>query len=137
MISFVGKIVEAPIEIEGKTVKGKAVWKGNKFQIRIGKELFDIDEWNNLTGCKNVYALPTNTYHTPWFKQPYFPPEKPDRDAMEMRLRFWSKYYQGMTLFGRLKDNIFYQRKNRVYESIISKDNKGLSDSGKTISTVL
>ena len=121
MISFINKTVEAPIKLPGKKVKVKVVWKNNKFQGRIGKDVYDIDGWDDLSKCKYVYSLPTNTYYTPWHKRPYLPPEDNDKNILAMTLRFWGKYWQGMTLYGKIVDNIFYQNPIKHVESNIPK----------------
>ena len=109
MISFVNKTIEVVNKLPGKKVKVKVIWKNSKFQGRLDKNVYDIDGWDNLDGCKYVYALPTNTYYTPWHKRSYQPPENADKDILRMTLRFWGKYWQGMTLYGKIIDNIFYQ----------------------------
>ena len=124
MISFVGKVVKAPISIPyipGKKIKGHVVWKNGVFRIRIDKELYDIEGWDDISECKWIYALPTNTYHTPWYRKPYMPPVDPDRDVLAMTLRYWGKYWHGITLYGKLVNGKFvHHKKKKEYESSIS-----------------
>lgn len=120
MISFIGKTIEAPIHIPGKRIGVKVIWKNSKFIARLGKDEFEIDGWNDLTDCKWVYALPNNTYFTPWHRKPYMPPAEPDKSVLEMTLRFYGKYWNNMTIYGKLIDNIFYQSKPKEDEPDIS-----------------
>ena len=117
MISFVGKTVEAPVVIPGKRVRAIVVWKNNKFRVRVNKELYDLAGWDDLSGNKWIYALPTNTYYSAWRKKPYMPPKEPDKNVMEMTIRFWGKYFHSMTIYGKIVDNIFYQTKKGENES--------------------
>ena len=123
MISFIGKTVEAPISIPhtpGKKIKGHVVWKNGVYRIRIDGELYDIEGWDDLSDCKWIYALPTNTYHTPWYRKPYMPPIDPDKDVLAMTLRYWGRYWQGMTLYGKLVDSKFVHYKKIKHESSLS-----------------
>ena len=123
MISFIGKIIEAPISIPytpGKKIKGHVVWKNGVFRLRIDKELYDIEGWDDISECKWIYALPTNSYYTPWTKKPYFPPIDPDKNALAMTLRYYGKYWSGMTLFGKLVDGKFVHSKKIEHESSLS-----------------
>jgi len=124
MFTFIGKTIKAPEQIPkllGKRVKVKAIWKNGKFVGRVdNKTIVEIDGWDDLTNCKWIYALPTNTYFTPWHRKPYMPPEQPDKDVLEMTLRFWGKYWHNMTIYGKIVNGVFYQSKSRNHESVIS-----------------
>ena len=116
MISFINKTIAAPEHIPrtpGKRVAVKVIWKNNKFIGRIDKQEIEIDGWNYLSESKWIYALPTNTYYTPWSRKLYQPPDKPDKDILAMTLRFWGKYWSNMTIYGKIEDGIFYQSKKR------------------------
>ena len=122
MISFIGKTIDAPeqvIRTPGKRISGKVVWKKDKFQIRVGKDIYDIDNWDDISECNFIYALPTNTYYTPWHRKAYL--HKPDNiDIMKMTVRYWGRFRHGMTIYGKIVDNIFYPSKIHNDESTIS-----------------
>jgi len=107
MISFVGKTVPYIQHTPGKKIGVKVVWKNFKFVGKYRNMEFPIYDWNNLTDCKYVYALPTNTYFNEWYKKPYV--YQDDVNARNMTLRFWGKYKGGMTIYGKIIDNIFYE----------------------------
>jgi hypothetical protein len=110
--NFIGKVVETPTHIPGKRVGVKVVWKNKKFVGRLDKDLYDIKDWDNLEHCKWIYALPTNTYYPVWSRKPYQPPVEPDKNILAMTLRFWAKYRQGMTIYGKIVDGIFIEIKH-------------------------
>jgi hypothetical protein len=135
MISFIGKVVETPTYIPGKRVGVKVVWKGDRFIGRIDKEIYEIEGWNDLTNCKWVYTLPNNTYYPPWRKRPYMPPVEPDPDVLAMTLRFYGKYWNGMTIYGKIVDGVFIEIKHRDEPVISEAITEQISDA--TIHTVL
>lgn len=110
MISFVGKTIEAPEIVSEKRVGGKVLWKYGKYYVKIDGVNYEIKDVNNLTKIKWIYALPTNRYFTPWYRKPYTQIE--DNNALEMTLRFWGKYKQGMTIYGRIENGIFTETKS-------------------------
>lgn len=112
MISFIGKTVESPILIihtSGKKIIGKVVWKKDKFQVRVGKDIYDIDGWNDISECNYIYALPTNTFFTPWHMKQYT--HVNDANTLSMILRYWGKYRHNMTIYGKIINNVFYPSK--------------------------
>lgn len=122
MISFINKTIPTPEHIPrtpGKMIKGKVVWKSGIFRIRVKDTLYDLFEWDNLSECTHLYCLPTNSFHTVWYKKPYFPPVEPDKDVLAQTLRYWGKYWHGMTLYGKIVDGVFHPRKKRQNESNI------------------
>lgn len=108
-ISFVKKTVEVPKFTPGKRVAVKVVWKNNRFVAKKDKDCFEIVGWDDLSKSKWVYALPTNSYFTPWHRKDYIPIA--DRNALEMTLRFWGKYRHGMTIYGKIVDGMFNETK--------------------------
>jgi hypothetical protein len=123
MFNFVDKVVESlkHEHTPGKRVSVKVIWKNGVFVGKYGDKLVSIADYDDLTNCKWLYALPTNTYYTPWHRSPYDAPVKPDKNALEMRLRFWGKYKTGMTIYGKIVDNVFHEVKHRDNESGIPK----------------
>lgn len=109
MISFVGKSIETIERTTGKRVSVKVVWKNFKFAANFKDKQIEIFGWNDLSNSKYVYALPTNTYHSEWHKRPYV--KQDDPDAIAMSLRFWGKYKQGMIIYGKIVNDIFYESK--------------------------
>lgn len=121
MISFVGKHIETKevIRTPGKRITAKVVWKKDKFQVRIEKDLYDIEGWDDLSECTCIYALPTNTFFTPWHRKLYT--HKSDSsETIQTTLRYWGRFRHGMTVYGKLIDNVFYPSKVNKNESIIS-----------------
>jgi hypothetical protein len=122
MISFIGKTIEAPeqvIRTPGKRISGKVVWKKDKFQIRVGKDIYDIDNWDDISECTFIYALPTNTFFTPWHRKLYIHKSE-NPEIVQTTLRYWGKYRHGAIIYGKLIDNIFYPSKINKDESSIS-----------------
>lgn len=113
-ISFVGKTIEVPKTIPGKRIRAKVIWKNldNKFVAKIDKVYYDIEGYNDLTNVKWVYALPTNTFFPCWFRKPYEYNKDIDPDVLAMTLRFWGKYREGMSIYGKIIDNIFCEIKH-------------------------
>jgi hypothetical protein len=110
MINFISKTIPLPIYLPGKRISGKVVWKKDKFQVKVDKDIYDIVGWDDISDSNVIYALPTNTYFSPWHKQIYN--HKPDNiDIMKMTLRYWGKYRHGMTIYGKIIDNLFYPLK--------------------------
>lgn len=107
MITFVGKAVPIASYTPGKRVSVKVIWKNSRFVGKRNGEYFEIDGWNDISKAKWIYALPTNTYFTEWHRRPYI--YQSDPDAVKMTLRFWGKYRSGMTIYGKIIDNIFYE----------------------------
>lgn len=124
MISFIGKVIETPTYTPGKRVGVKVVWKRDRFIGRIDKMIYEIEGWNDLTDCKWIYALPTNTYYSSWHKKPYMPPVEPDPNILAMTLRYWGKYRADMTIYGKIIDNIFIEIKHRDEPIILIKNNE-------------
>ena len=119
MISFIGKTVEVKesvIRTPGKRISVKVVWKNGRFQARKDKDLYEVDGWDDLSNVKWIYALPTNSYFSPWSRRPYLPPSEPDKDVLAMTLRFWGKYRHDMTIYGKVVDGVFYQSKPNYNE---------------------
>jgi hypothetical protein len=113
MMDFSTKVVAAPVHdnIPGKRIHGRVHWRNNEFVVKIGENVFPIKDWDDLSECKWTYALPTNTYYTPWHRRLYDYPEKPDRDVLAMTLRFWGKYRTDMTIYGKIVDGMFIEVK--------------------------
>lgn len=115
MISFVNKTVTTVVKTPGKRVSAKVVWKNNRFYAKRDSKYYEIDKWDDLSNSRYIYALPTNTYFTPWHRKLYS--VTTDATAISLLLRFWGKYKHGDTIYGKIVDTKFY-------ESRISKDTK-------------
>ena len=128
MFNFASKIVATPKhepKTPGKRLSGKVIWQGDKFRIRLkDKTVYDIANWNDFSNIKYVYALPRNTYFGAWHKRSYLPPDNPDKEVLAMTLRYWGKYYPGLTIYGKIVDGLFVQSKPNYNESSISEVTK-------------
>jgi hypothetical protein len=128
MFNFSKKIVFTPTrepKTTGKRISGKVVWSGDKFRVRLkNKSVYDINNWNDFSSIKYVYALPRNTYFGAWHKRPYLPPNEPDKEILDMTKRYWGKYYAGLTIYGKIVDGIFVQSKPNYNERSISEVTK-------------
>ena len=133
MFNFTGKIVETPKHTPGKRISAKVIWRG-KFMAKVEKEYFNIEGEKDLTDCVTLYALPTNRMVSCWSRKPC--PVITDPDALAMTLRFWGKYFSGMTIYGKIIDNIFVESKHKNNEPNLSETTEE-SISNETVHTVV
>lgn len=113
MKTFVGKAIPVVtiVRTPGKRISAKVIWKDFRFYAKVNKILYPIYDWNNVSECSYLYALPTNTYFTNWYRRPF--KSNNDEDSNKMFLHFWGKYKHGMTIYGKLINDVFYESRVR------------------------
>lgn len=124
MLNFITKTVPVPKYIPGIRLSAKVVWKrGKYYAVMRNKDHLEIADTDSLKGCKWIYALPTNTFHNVWYKKLYDKNTTPG--AIPMFLRYWGKYFHGMTIYGKVIDGIFHEIRRKDNESDIPTSTSG------------